>query len=183
MRKWFTSLWILGLATLIVFPLLALPIWYFMDISLEEVFIVEQQQLYSIPNFLSAGIIFGLIVIWMTELEYFEESLSKYKNLLSNFKLNRFQVVFLSICAGVGEEIFFRGAVQPVLGIIATAFLFVAIHGYFSFKHPRVNIFASLLTLFIIFLGWAAREFTIYHAIAGHFSYDLVLLAYYRKNS
>jgi CAAX protease family protein len=183
MRKLFSSLWILGLATLILFPLLAIPIWYFMDISLADVFVVELNELYSVPNFLSAGIFFGLIVIWMTELKYFEDSLAKYKNLLSNFKLSRLQVIFLSVCAGVGEEIFFRAAIQPVLGIIITAIIFVLIHGYYSRKEFKVNIFAFLLTLFIIFLGWAAEEFTIYHAIAGHFSYDLVLLAYYRKTS
>ena len=112
-----------------------------------------------------------------------EESLSKYRSLLENFKITRFQVIFLSVCAGVGEEIFFRGAVQPVIGIIGTAVIFVAIHGYFSFKDLKVNIFAALLTLFIIFLGWGARELSIWHAIAGHFSYDLVLLAYYRRTS
>ncbi|UKN01280.1 CPBP family intramembrane metalloprotease [Paracrocinitomix mangrovi] len=183
MRSKFNSLWILGLATLIVFPLLAWPIMYFQGISFESVFVVELPQLYSIPSFLSAGIIFGLIVIWLTELPFFDDSLSKYRDLLSNLKINRFHVIFLSICAGVGEEIFFRGAIQPLLGIIITAIFFVAIHGYFSYKEPKVNAFAILLTAFIMFLGWAARELTIYHAIAGHFSYDLVLLAYYRKNS
>lgn len=154
-----------------------------MDISLAEVFEVETPDLYSIPNFLSAGIFFGLLVIWLTELSFFAESLEKYRNLLSNFKLNRGQVIFLSICAGVGEEIFFRGAVQEVMGILITAVVFVAIHGYFSVKDWKVNIFAVLLTGFIIFLGWGAEEFSIYHAMAGHFAYDLVLLAYYRKTS
>ena len=183
MRKYFSSLWVLGIATLIIFPLLAWPIWYFMDISLKDVFVVERPVLYSVPNFLSAGIFFGLIVIWLTELDFFEESLAQYRNLLSNFKLTRIQVIFLSICAGVGEEVFFRGGVQPVLGIIITAIIFVGIHGYYSFKDWKVNVFAVLLTGFIIFLGWGAREFSIYHAMAGHFSYDLVLLAYYRKTS
>lgn len=183
MRKWFSSLWVLGFGTLIVFPLLALPIWWLSDMSISEVFICSEQDAYSIPNFLSAGILFGLLVIWMTDLKYFEKSLSKYKNLLSNFKLTRFQVIFLSICAGVGEEIFFRGAVQPFLGIIVTAIIFVSIHGYYSFKDMRVNIFAVLLTLFIILLGWGAQELSIYHAFAGHFAYDLVLLSYYRKTA
>ncbi|MEX1001279.1 MAG: CPBP family intramembrane glutamic endopeptidase [Crocinitomicaceae bacterium] len=183
MRKWFRSLWILGVGTLIIFPLLAWPFWYFSDTSISEVFHIQQKELYSIPTFLSAGILFGLLMIWLTELPYFEKALSRYKNLLSNFKINRFHVIFLSICAGVGEEIFFRGALQPLLGIVPTAIFFVAIHGYFSIKEHKVNLFALFLTLFIIFLGWGAREFSLWHAIAGHFSYDLVLLAYYRKTA
>ena len=183
MRKLFSSLWILGLATLVIFPLLAWPVLYFTDRSWAEVFAIESDQFYSIANFLSAGIIFGLLMIWLTELPYFEEALSKYKNLLSGFKITRFHVIFLSICAGVGEEIFFRAAMQPLFGIVITAIIFVAIHGYYSYKNMKVNIFAGFLTLFIVFLGWGAEEFSLWHAIAGHFSYDLVLLAYYRRTS
>ncbi|MCB9225070.1 MAG: CPBP family intramembrane glutamic endopeptidase [Crocinitomicaceae bacterium] len=183
MRKMFSSLWILGLGTLILFPLLAWPLLYWQDISWAELFIVEKETLYTVPNFLSAGILFGLGMIWLTELEYFEKALKRYKNMLTGFKINRFHVIFLSICAGVGEEIFFRGAMQPLIGILGTAVIFVAIHGYYSYKEFKVNIFATFLTLFIIFLGWGAQEFSLYHAIAGHFAYDLVLLAYYRKNA
>ena len=183
MRNWFQSLWILGLVTLIIFPLISWPVWYFADMDIAAVFSVKTSALYSIPTFLSAGILFGLLMIWLTEQPYFEQALSKFKNLLSNFKLNWFHVIFLSVCAGVGEEIFFRGALQPLLGIVPTAVFFVAIHGYYSMKEPKVNIFALFLTLFIVFLGWGAKTYSLYHAIAGHFSYDLVLLAYYKRTS
>ncbi len=133
-----------------------------------------------IPLFLSIGIIFGLFVIWLTELDYFEKSMEKYKNLLEDYKLTFFYVFFLSICAGVGEEIFFRGIIQPVFGIWITAFFFVAIHGYFSIKNRRINVFALLLTCFIALIGWSAKEYSIWLAISAHFSYDLVLLFYYK---
>lgn len=183
MRKYFSSLWILGLVTLVAFPALSWPIFYLTNQSWEEVFFCPPENSWSILNFAAAGIIFGLMMIWMTELPYFEKSLAKYKNLLSQFKLNVGHVIFLSFCAGVGEEIFFRGAVQPLLGIYITAFIFVAIHGYFSVKNKKVNIFALALTCFIMLLGWAAKELSLWHAIAGHFAYDLVLLAFYRKTA
>ncbi|MBK7566807.1 MAG: CPBP family intramembrane metalloprotease [Bacteroidetes bacterium] len=34
-------------------------------------------------------------------------------------------MLFLSFCAGVGEELLFRGAIQPWLGIWLTALLFI----------------------------------------------------------
>jgi len=136
-----------------------------------------------IPISLSIGIVFGLFVIWLTELNYFEKSMSKYKNMLDGYNLNTFYVFFLSICAGVGEEIFFRGTIQPLIGIWATAIFFVAIHGYFSFKNFRINIFAILLTLFIALLGWGAKTYSLWLAIAAHFSYDLVLLFYYKRSA
>ena len=37
-------------------------------------------------------------------------------------------LVLVSIFSGVGEETFFRGALQPMLGIVATSILFGALH-------------------------------------------------------
>jgi len=162
---------------------LAWPIVYFSGGNFAELFYINLPKLYSVPTFISTGILFGILVIWITELPYFNESLSKYRNLLFNLKITIFDAFFLSFCAGFGEEVFFRGAIQPLAGIWATSIFFVAIHGYFSFKNKALNIFAICLTLFIALLGWAAQEFTLWHAIAGHFSYDLVLLMYHRRTS
>ncbi len=186
-----SPLYLVGLGTLIGFPLLAwglialVKIWFndFYPEHISDIFKLSPQHYYLIPVFISIGILFGLIVIWLTELEYFEKSMAKYKNLLDHYELNTFLVIFLSVCAGVGEEIFFRGALQPIIGIWATSIFFVAIHGYFSFKDKRVNIFALMLTLFIALLGWASQTYSIWLAIAAHFSYDLVLLFYYFKES
>ncbi|MBK6525281.1 MAG: hypothetical protein IPG07_06820 [Crocinitomicaceae bacterium] len=53
----------------------------------------------------------------------------------------------------------------------------------FLYQNMPINYFAIGLTFFIALLGWAAKEFTIWHAIAGHFSYDLVLLMYHRRTA
>ncbi|MBL7897553.1 MAG: CPBP family intramembrane metalloprotease [Crocinitomicaceae bacterium] len=183
MRKILTSLWFLGISTLLLFPLLAWLVIFLSGGDFFSLFQIQWRQLISVPAFISAGIIFGLFVIYLTDLPYFDKSLSKYRNLLSDLKITRFQAFFLSFAAGFGEEVFFRGAIQPWLGIWITAFLFVAIHGYFSFKNWPVNIFAFGLTLFIALIGWSAIQFSIWHAIAAHFSYDLVLLLYHRRTS
>jgi membrane protease YdiL (CAAX protease family) len=149
--------------------------------SFLDLFRIQLRDLYSVPTFISVGILFGILIIYITELPYFDRSLSKYRNVLAGMKLNYFHVFFLSFCAGFGEEVFFRGAIQPYAGIWITAIFFVAIHGYFSFKNKALSVFGIGLTLFIVLLGWAAREYSIWHAIAAHFSYDLVLLMYYRK--
>jgi membrane protease YdiL (CAAX protease family) len=188
----YTLFW-MGMATLVAFPLVAFVLLVFLPASFHlsfiEMFELTWRDIKLIPIFLSAGISFGLFVIWLTELDYFEKSLAKYRNLLDNYKLTTFHVIFLSICAGLGEEVFFRGAMQPLINVFLnhwyaiaiTAVFFVAIHGYFSFKNKRVNLFAVLLTLFIVLLGWSAHEYSLWLAIAGHFSYDLVLLFYYKE--
>lgn len=183
LRQAFSSLWVLGAGTLVVFPVFAWLVMYFTEQDFWALFQLNLEQAFSIPTFLSAGIIFGLVVIWLTELPYFENALSKYRNILGEIKITRWSAFFLSVCAGVGEEIFFRGALQPLFGIWITAIFFVVIHGYVSFKNWKVNVFSISLILFIVLLGWAARELTLWHAIAGHFSYDLVLLMYHRKQN
>ncbi len=180
-------LYVMGFVTLLGFPLLAwgvielISIWW-TDLypkCLFDIFKFNPSYYYLLPIFISTGITFGLIVIWLTELNYFEKSMTKYKNLLDNYQLNTPLVIFLSVSAGIGEEVFFRGALQPIFGIWLTSVFFVAIHGYFSFKDMRINIFAIMLTLFIALLGWASQNYSIWLAISAHFSYDLVLLFYY----
>jgi len=183
MRKIVRSLWFMAIATLVLFPMLAWLILFLAGADFFAMFHFEWPDLFSLPTFFSIGILFGLLVIYISELPYFERSLSSYRNLLSNLNITRFHAFFLSFCAGFGEEVFFRGALQPYLGIWITAIFFVAIHGYFSRKSMPVNIFAIGLTLFIVVLGYAAKQYTIWHAIAGHFSYDLVLLLYHRRTS
>jgi CAAX protease family protein len=41
---------------------------------------------------------------------------------------SRVNLVLVSVLSGVGEEAFFRGALQPALGIVATSILFGALH-------------------------------------------------------
>ena len=40
----------------------------------------------------------------------------------------RWDLILVSVFSGVGEEAFFRGALQPVLGLVATSILFGALH-------------------------------------------------------
>jgi len=187
MRELYTkyTLIFLGLGTLIVFPLLSWLLMFIIPDSFNVFFItmfhINESDYGFIPLFLAIGIMFGLAVVWLVELTYFEKSMVTYKNLLKGYKLLVFYVFFLSICAGVGEEIFFRGVIQPVFGVWLTALFFVTIHGYFSIKDKRINIFALLLTCFIALIGWSAKEYSIWIAIVAHFSYDLVLLFYYKS--
>lgn len=182
LRHLFSSLWFLGIATLIIFPVFGYLFLWMMDGDFWSMFHLSHNSVWTIPAFLSSGILFGLAVIWLSELPYFEKSMRDYKNILQRYEITIWHAFFLSFCAGFGEEIFFRGAVQPYLGIWSTAIIFVAIHTYFSMKDMKKNVFAILLTLYIACLGWGAQEFSLWHVISGHFSYDLVLMMYIRKD-
>ena len=181
-KKEFLPLWLMGIITILGFPLVAWPLLWFQDIGWSTLLYFDSDSIGSFLIMLSAGLFFGLIIILLTDIPFFDDALSHIRNRLAYIKLNTFFVFFLSVSAGIGEEIFFRGALQPLLGVYATSAIFVGIHGYFSFKNLPINFFGFLLFLFICLIGYVAIEYTIWHAIAAHFSYDLVLLFYYKMN-
>jgi membrane protease YdiL (CAAX protease family) len=77
----------------------------------------------------------------------------------------------LALAAGIGEEILFRGALQKVFGLWATAVLFAIIHVQYGFLTP------ATLALFIIgfSLGLIRRNHNTTLAIFVHFGYDFSL--------
>jgi membrane protease YdiL (CAAX protease family) len=77
----------------------------------------------------------------------------------------------LSIGAGVGEEILFRGALQPVLGIWFTSILFAIVHVQYGFLTPAT----AVLFILSLILGFVRQRHSTSVAILVHFGYNLTL--------
>ncbi|MCE2471213.1 MAG: CPBP family intramembrane metalloprotease [Anaerolineae bacterium] len=78
----------------------------------------------------------------------------------------------LAMSVGIGEEILFRGALQPVFGIVISSLLFVAMHTQYAFT-PAAAI------LFVVSLGFGllrARVSTT-AAIIAHAGYNAIPFA------
>jgi membrane protease YdiL (CAAX protease family) len=89
--------------------------------------------------------------------------------------LNLPQMALLALAAGIGEEVFFRGVLQPRLGLLPTALLFGLVHP-FSVAH------AALVALFGLYLGWLFQEAgSLLLPITAHALYDLVALCLLRR--
>jgi membrane protease YdiL (CAAX protease family) len=76
----------------------------------------------------------------------------------------------LALGAGVSEELLFRGALQPVLGLGPTAVLFAFLHVQYGFT--PVNLFVLLLG---ILFGVIRQRTNTTVAILIHFAYNFVL--------
>ncbi len=89
---------------------------------------------------------------------------------------NPFVAVLIAFCAGIGEEILFRGALQPRLGIWFTAFLFAVAHTQYGLSFGAVGIF-----VIGVILGYQRRHMNTTSAIITHGAYNTVafLLALY----
>lgn len=94
-------------------------------------------------------------------------------------------VVF--VCAGVGEELLFRGALQHWFGIPATAVLFVALHGYLDPRDRRILAYGAFMTAAMLLFGWQASRHGLIAPIIAHTVIDAVLLrrlvAHWRRTS
>ena len=102
---------------------------------------------------------------------YIVEAISKMN--FSNF--DRFQ---LSLFAGAGEELLFRGAIQPLLGIWITSLVFVGLHGYFKFKSAGHIVFGVMMFALSVGLGYIYKEAGLIAAMAAHAVYDIIMLKF-----
>lgn len=95
---------------------------------------------------------------------------------LKPFELRVGDILFISACAGIGEELLFRATLQPILGIWITALLFVTLHGYLSIHNWPLTIYGMFMVIATAGLGYLFREIGILAAICGHFAIDVALL-------
>ncbi len=77
--------------------------------------------------------------------------------------------LIIALGAGVGEEILFRGAIQPRLGIGLTALLFAASHAQYGLSYATVGV----LVLGII-LGYERKYLNTTACIVTHTAYNFV---------
>ena len=98
---------------------------------------------------LAYGLIAGFLAWQLIKTHILEGTRKFFSGLVGQLNLRFIDIVFISFCAGAGEEILFRGAIQPYLGIWITAILFVALHGYINPFNCSISIFGILLCLII----------------------------------
>ena len=97
-------------------------------------------------------------------------------DMVSKLKLSRFDRIQLSAFAGVGEELLFRGAIQPLLGIWITSFIFIGIHGYFKFTSVGHMLFGLTMFGLSMLLGYLFEYSGLIAAMSAHAVYDVIML-------
>lgn len=88
-------------------------------------------------------------------------------------------VILFSLLAAVPEELLFRGALQPEIGVLLASIIFGALHAL----TPLYFLYATCAGLLLGLLAAAAHG-VLWAAIAAHFTIDLVmfLLLLQRRN-
>ena len=168
---------LLALATLIIFGGLGvLFIPYARDTGI-TVFVSGNKQLWLQ---LTVGLIFGIITAnagWqIVELPKLEKTKVFFSEIIKPLKLNTFEIIIISVCAGIGEELFFRGAVQPMLGVWATSVLFVLLHGYLNPFNLPLTYYGIYMVVVIGVMGLFTENIGIVTAMIAHSIIDYILL-------
>jgi uncharacterized protein len=168
---------IMALSTLLGMPLIALLIdWFVTDLHLVARLLTGEAWWIQLVWGLGVGLVSAFIAYKIISLKFMEGVRIKYARMLGDMDLTTQEIVFISICAGIGEEILFRGALQPLLGIFLTAIIFVAIHGYLNPRDWRISVYGLFMTVVIIGFGFMTELVGIWSAVAAHFVIDVYLL-------
>ncbi|HEV1998302.1 MAG TPA: CPBP family intramembrane glutamic endopeptidase [Candidatus Dormibacteraeota bacterium] len=115
------------------------------------------------------GVAFDLLITKLTPEQ--SKSINEVSQQLLSNVTNPFAAVALALAAGIGEELLFRGALQPRLGIVAAALLFAVLHTQYSISLASLEIFILGLAL-----GLLRKRAGVTGTIIAHAGYDLILL-------
>lgn len=168
----------MGWVTLLVFPLVSLLILNYVSGNWQFIFQNGIQVYYQIPVGIALGIGLGFGLRAMLRTRAFKDLTHKYSDMLSQFELNAQEFTFLSVCAGVGEEILFRGCIQFYGGIYLTAVIFVALHGYLNPLNRKILLYGIVLTVIFIGVGFLMTHVGIYSCIILHIIIDIILFGH-----
>lgn len=170
------SLYLLGLITLIVFPIPTFVVlYYFYNIQPLEILQFESFQIIPVGFGLQLGFIYGILALLLMKSRIFDDLPVNIEQVVKRMRLNFLDALLLSLCAGIGEELLFRSGVQFFLDPVTTSIIFIAIHGYLNPLNWRMSIYGLIILPFVLLISYGFEYFGLWFAIAAHFMYDFVL--------
>ena len=128
------------------------------------------------------GITFGLAIsITSSVIVLFFPPFSSLRRqmleLLSRLDLSGLNPLWFGLGAGIGEELLFRGALQPIVGVWWASLIFTLAHfrtGQFHLMNWQKLIYATSVFVAGLFLGYVFSEIGLIAAIVTHATVDVV---------
>ncbi len=161
-----------------------LLLYFFHDLTLSNLFCDAPQNTFLQ---LGIGILYAIIssgiLIYLLQKKMLDATRYFFARLMKKYTIDVNDILFLSFCAGVGEELLFRGTIQPWLGIWLTALLFIFLHGYLNPKDKPLFIYGTVLLIVSAGFGYLMQASGIIAAITSHFIIDVVLMLYLKRSA
>lgn len=175
---------IMSVFSLVFYILLAYAIFYFFhDQDITNAF----EHGVSISNQLLTGLVAAFaasaLIIFFSSRPPVKQVLNDFSiyKIISDLEISLFDRIHISLFAGFGEELLFRGAIQPLLRLWLTSFIFIAIHGYVSIRSAGHVLFTLMLFGLSVMLGLLYEMTGLLSAIIAHAVYDLVMLGWVKR--
>jgi uncharacterized protein len=118
-----------------------------------------------------AQFMIGNVWVALTPEEVFNEQ-TQLSQLVSNSITTLSAGFLLAAMAALGEEIAFRGALQPIFGLWPTAIFFSLIHIQYTLTPATL-----IIVLVGVGFGWLRQRYNTTVAIVAHFLYNFGLIA------
>lgn len=172
----------LSVLTTLAMTLLALIVLVVMGASFRETllggFAPGMQLLVGSAIGAAAGVLGGVLGFRLPGTEQMQEIV---RSVFRQFRPRTRDLALVSAGAGWGEELLFRGAIQPLVGIWPAAILFALAHGLLT----RLTLGRVAYTLALVAagagLGYLAEWAGLLAAITAHAVYDFVALLTARR--
>jgi len=167
----------LGLVTLVGFGALGWAVATFLQgRNITDVFFPTERQWH---RQLLDGAVYGLVasanILWLLYNRILDQPRHFFAQLIKRFSIRLPDIFFLSLCAGIGEEWLFRGAVQDWLGIWLTALAFVALHGYLDPRDWRISLYGLLMIIIVAGMGYLYEHSGLIAAMVSHAIIDIAI--------
>ena len=99
------------------------------------------------------------------------DALDNSMNAITSGVTTPFVAIVLALSSGIGEEILFRGAIQPRFGMVLTSILFTFLHAQYGFTWVLLGLF-----LIGMIFGWLAKRYGTMAAVVAHVMYNLAVV-------
>lgn len=172
----------MGWVTLLLFPLPAFLVLYFFENRSFLDFLESNS--FSWQTLLwgtGIGILYAFVANLLMKIKIFETVPLRVDQLVRSMNLTVKDAVFLSLCAGIGEELLFRSGIQFYLGPVITSVLFVAVHGYLNPFNWRQSLYGIVVLPLSFLLGYGYEWYGLWFSIAVHSAYDFTLFIAFLK--
>jgi hypothetical protein len=123
----------------------------------------------------SLQIAVGVVWVLLSDPETLRQQTAAAEQIFQAFSGSLLAGFFLAFSASVGEEILFRGALQPVFGLWLTSIFFALLHTQYTLTPASIIIFGVALGL-----GMVRRKYSTTAAIIGHFVYNFIPFLFFQ---
>ena len=118
----------------------------------------------------------GMSMVWalVTDPEVLELQSAASETIFAIFSGSIWAALLLIVTTGIGEELLFRGALQPIFGNLLTSILFALLHTQYGLTPATLIIFLVSLGF-----GWVRVRYNTGAAMTAHMVYNAVPFVLY----